>query len=373
MSKPLPQFVPIEGIYLLNHSVGRPLASTAEALQRGFLDHWQQQSEPWQHWLRSIDEFNQALAGLLGGRAEQFCPQTNLSSGFTKLLFGLSPDHDRNQILLSEDDFPSMAFVAEQARANGYELKFMPAGSELTDLEVWQTHIDERVGLALVTHVQSNTGMQVPVARVCRLLRQHGVTSVVDVAQSIGCLPINLDDWQADVVLGSCVKWLCGGPGAGFIWVNDPMLPKLQPKDVGWFSHRNPFEFDVHKFDYHPGANRLWGGTPSVVPFVTAANSIRVLTEVGIDAIRQHNLALTQSLIDGCDDSWIASPKQANRRGGTVVIQPPQSTVEAVIEELQRQQVHFDRRDTGLRLSPHLYNTEQEIDQVLACLHRAGQ
>ncbi len=362
-------FVPAEGIYLLNHSVGRPPVNTGEAWNEAFLEPWQHAGEDvWPRWLTAIEHFRQALARLLGGRAADYCPQTNLSSALTKLIASLPQSDHRRTILYTEQDFPSMGFVLQQATRNGYRLRALTNDLDTLDPAVWEDHLGEEVSLVLITHVQSNTGRQVPVAEICAAARARGIRTIVDIAQSVGVIPIDLEAWQADFAIGSCVKWLCGGPGAGFLWVDPERLSECEPVDVGWFSHEDPFEFDIHHFRYAGDALRFWGGTPSVQPFVTAGNSIDVLLGIGIETIRAHNLALTGRLIGAVDETSRVSPAAAHQRGGTVVLNFPGDQREAVCTRLREANVGFDARPTGIRLSPHIYNDSDEISRVLDLL-----
>lgn len=363
-------FIPIDGAYLLNHSVGRPPRHTAQAWQDSFLTPWEQQAEQvWPQWLGAIEGFRTALADLLQAPASNFCPQVNLSSGLHKVLNALPMREKRNTLVYTATDFPSMGFVLQQAEKQGYKLRQMPADADVTALDSWRDVLDADVAFALVTHVHSNTGQRVPVGDICALCAELGICSVVDIAQSVGSVPISLSDWQPDIVLGSCVKWLCGGPGAGFLYVSNSLLPQCQPQDVGWFSHEDPFEFDIHHFRYAEDALRFWGGTPSVQPYAIAANSIRHLLAIGIDTVREHSLTLAESLLSQLPGEAINCPRDSQKRGGTVVLQF--GSQQAHFETLLRQQeIWFDSRATGVRLSPHIYNTANEIDQLLHCVQQ---
>ncbi|MEP5766082.1 MAG: aminotransferase class V-fold PLP-dependent enzyme [Halieaceae bacterium] len=361
-------FAASPGIYLLNHSVGRPPANTWEALQRRFYEPWEQgASEPWPAWLAAIDEFRGALARLLNADIEELCPQVNLSSALTKVLGALPRDPQRPCILLNQHDFPSLGFVAERAAVLGYQLRFLPVDEDVADPAVWEQAMDEQVAVVLLTQVQSNNGVQLPVAELAALARARGIVSVVDIAQSVGVIPIDLQQMQPDFVVGSCVKWLCGGPGAGFLWVASDMLARCQPMDVGWFSHQAPFEFDIRDFRYADSALRFWGGTPSVAPYLLAANSIELMLKIGVETIRAHNLALTDALLQAVATDHVVNPHPAEGRGGTLVLALGESQARFV-EKLQAAEVAFDSRSSGLRLSPHIYNTAEQISRVIDCL-----
>jgi len=362
------QFLPHNGIYLLNHSVGRPPRSARESVIGGFFDPWESgDAEVWPVWLEKIEAFRCALAKLLNAQMVDFCPQVNLSSALGKIIYSLPRTAGKNVISMTEQDFPSMGFVLGQAHRDGFELRMIPGHLDSTDLNVWREYLTDEVCCTLVTQVYSNTGVQLPVAGITRLAKERDIISIVDICQAVGVVPINLQSWQADFVLGSCVKWLCGGPGAAYLWVNPDIVERCEPIDVGWFSHENPFEFDINDFRYAQGALRFWGGTPSVIPFVLAKNSITLLDGFGIDQLRRHNLELNDMILAAVPPEVVVTPLEHTVRGGTIVLNFGDRQAE-IEKNLHRNRVRFDTRSMGLRLSPHIYNTASEMDIVLSCL-----
>jgi kynureninase len=361
-------FEPADSIYLLSHSVGRLPCTTRAAVEQSFFKPWHKGAdEPWEEWLASIEEFRRALADLFNTDMNLLCPQTNLSSALASIMNSLPPVKGRQTILLSEDDFPSMGFVLQQAQASGYTLKYLPAGGDVSDVQFWIDQLEEGVGTAFITHVQSNSGRRAPIEALLPELRQRGIISIVDVAQSAGVIPIDLERWQADFVIGSCVKWLCGGPGAGYLWANPDVLERCKPKDIGWFSHENPFEFDIHNFRYHSSALKFWGGTPSVLPYVTASAGIRQLDGIGVEFVQRHNARLRKQIVDKIDGGALLSPQEDAASGATLVLNFGERQGQ-VVHAMLAAGIAFDVRPAGMRLSPHIYNTEEEIERLLACL-----
>lgn len=358
------RFVVPDDTYLLSHSVGLLPHVSREAAAAHF-DVWA--TDPagaWPAWLHEIERFRAALGQLLGGSAASFCPQTNVSSGLTKVLGALRPslgrsDRERPTILLTEEAFPSLGFVCQRA---DYDVRYVAREENVLDVDVWARHMRD-VDVVLITHVHSNTGQLIPVAEVATLARDRSVVSIVDVAQSVGVIPIDLDVWAADVVLGSCVKWLCGGPGAGWLWATSATIERCEPTDVGWFSHEDPFEFDIHHFAQAADALRFWGGTPSVLPFTVARRSIDTIVDIGVGDIRRHNVALSDRLVAGLGDLAV-SPHDAARRSGTVVVDPGAAT-DRVLARLAAAHVSVDHRPSGIRMSPHIYTTADEIDRTV--------
>ncbi|MEE8057025.1 MAG: aminotransferase class V-fold PLP-dependent enzyme [Pseudomonadales bacterium] len=361
-------FIAHKGIYLLNHSIGRPLKNARQQLNERFFEYWEHgAAEVWPNWLQQVDNFRQQLAVLLNGCSEDFCPQVNLSGALTKVIHSLPLRRTKHTLLLHADDFLSMGFVLDRATKLGYSTRMIPANRDPKDIRTWQEYLTEDIAVVLVTHVHSNTSALMPVSDITALARRRDIISIVDIAQSVGVVPIDLQEWQGDFVLGSCVKWLCGGPGAGFLWAHANIVTHCEPVDVGWFSHDDSFGFDINDFRYAEGVKRFWGGTPSVLPFALAANSIETLHGIGINTIRQHNLALIQNIIEQLDPACIRSPIDWAQRGGTLVVNFGQQQ-SAVENRLHKANVRFDSRTSGLRLSPHIYTSQSEIDRVIECL-----
>ncbi|KEQ16378.1 hypothetical protein GZ78_21095 [Endozoicomonas numazuensis] len=361
--------LPEMGVYLLNHSVGCLPNTASQSFQNDFLEPWKQQgSHAWEHWLNNLTQFNAALASLLNGETQQFCPQTNLSSALTKILGSLPSAPAGSHILLSERDFPSMGFVIQTlCESFGLKPRFIPSEADLTDLNRWDEMLSDDTWLAFITHVQSNNSLRLPVAEITELTRKKQVISVVDIAQSAGIVPIDLNAWQADFVIGSSVKWLCGGPGSGYLWASDDIIEQCKPIDVGWFSHQDPMEFDIHHFEYAEGARRFTGGTPSVMPFSLSSKSIRYLNSIGIDTIFKHNQKLINQMINLIKPGKIQSPLEQEMRGGTLAISFQDN--QKVLEAMSSSGIACDLRSEGLRFSPHIYNTEEDVDHLVEVIN----
>lgn len=357
--------LPEQGVYLLSHSVGCLPITASESFQNHFLEPWKQQgSNAWGQWLDNLTQFNSALASLLNGENQQFCPQANLSSALTKILDSLPSVPAGSHILLSERDFPSMGFVIQTlCESFGLKPRFIPRETDLTDLNRWDEMLSDNIWLAFITHVQSNDSLRLPVAEITELTRKKQIISVVDIAQSAGVVPIDLSAWQAEFVIGSSVKWLCGGPGSGYLWASDEIIEQCEPMDVGWFSHQDPMEFNIHHFEYADGVRRFAGGTPSIMPFTLSAESIRTLDRIGTETIFQNNQKLINYIIDQINQGEVRSPLQESRRGGTLAVSFKDD--QKAMDAMKHAGIFCDHRSEGLRFSPHIYNTEEDADQLV--------
>jgi kynureninase len=362
--------LPEQGCYLLSHSVGRPLKSAARAFNHDFFSPWQTLSiEPWQQWLSSIERFQTALGELFNHAPENFCPQANLSSALCKLVMSHSRlTKPSAKLLMSEQDFPSMGFALRHALPD-CEIRFIPKDLDITCADVWQSHLSQDIDLVFISQVYSNSGQQAPVKSIVEKAKQQGILTLIDVAQSAGIIPLDLTEIAADFIIGSSVKWLCSGPGAAYLWVSPNQLKNCEPKDVGWFSHDNPFEFDIHKFRYHQGALRFWGGTPSVAPFILAAHSIDYANQLLPGLVRQHNLKLL-ALLHNAFGEQLVSPREASKCSGTAILQFGDAQ-NSVLKALKSAHIGIDARSLGIRVSPHIYNDEHDIEYLINVINKA--
>ena len=361
-------FILTNSTYLLSHSVGRPLKTSENDFSERFYEPWKKSNdEPWEKWLETINDFTLSLAKIFNAKQSEFCPQVNLSSGLTKILMSLKQvQKKKSVVLVSEIDFPGMGFALKKSLPEDCEIRFIPANEDITNSSIWDAYMTEDIDLVFVSHAYSNTGQLSPISDVISMARSRDIISILDIAQSAGIVPIDLTALKPDFMLGSSVKWLCGGPGASYLWVNTERLSSCEPKDVGWFSHENPFEFDIHNFRYHNSALKFWGGTPVVAPFVIATNSINYFTKIGIKNIRKHNQALIAKTANEIDLEFV-SPRDEAIRGGTMILDFG-SNQQKVLNHLQDNNIGVDLRSHGIRISPHIYNNEQDIDQLLSVI-----
>lgn len=353
--------------YFLSHSVGAQPKAYDAALAEGYTGPWRTEGfHVWGPWFQTIDRFRAGLAPLIGAHTDDICPQANVSSAISKILFSLPERARRNKIVLTEDDFPTVGFALGQARRMGYELVFLPGGERLADPDAWAPAFHDDVQLVMATQVFSNSSVLAPVAEIARRARARGVFSVLDIAQAAGAVPVHLNDWQADFAVGTSLKYLCGGTGAAFLWAARETAERCAPLDAGWFSHKEPFEFDIHHFEYAEGAARYTGGTPSIAPYAGASAAHRILNAHGADNIYAHNQALLTRLFDGLPaGALLSTTRQGARGSGALIKVRDYETAAAALSEAG---IFHDTRLGAVRISVHLYNDESDIDALLEAL-----
>jgi kynureninase len=360
MTEAATTFIIPDGIYALSHSVGCLPRTARAALDEAYLNPWSLRGGgAWPDWLNAVNKFCDALADLFNSQPSSFCPQPSVSDGFYNLLTAL-PDARGKRVLMHAEAFPSLGFVVHGLKAQGFEL--MLADGPAEQISTWEMALSDDIDIALITHAHSNTGKLSPAGDIAKLCRQRGIISIVDVAQSAGVIPIDFRGWGADGVVGSCVKWLCGGPGAGWLWVSDILLPELRPQRIGWFSHEDPFEFDITDFRPAGSALKFWGGTPTVAPYALARSGIETIAGFGVEAARAHNLKLMRSCLDAAGLS--SRPLDPKVNTGTLCLSVPQSQIADAKAALDGVGCHHDWRGQTVRLSFHIFNSEDEAASV---------
>ena len=313
-----------------------------------------------------LDKFRTGLGELLGVSGDLICPQTNISSALTKVLYSLPKPTKRKAIVLCRQDFPTVGFVFKQAERAGYEVKFIKGAP--TDISNWKAAIDYETAIVHITHALSNTSHVLPVQQICDLTRQSKAISIVDIAQSFGAIPVDIKSWSPDFITGTGVKFLCFGPGACFLYCSKEKLSQSQPIDVGWFSHENPFEMDIGNFRYAEDAMRFFGGTPSPAPLVAANSAIDMWKEIGFERVYNHIQKQLNVLVSGLAPELIMSPIKKEARGATFVFSPKER--ELLRQSLAENEMHFDEREAGFRFSIHGYTSDRDVSQLLKALNR---
>lgn len=360
-----------DGIYALSHSVGPMTIASKLALNEHYIRPWSTLGgDAWPQWLGQIDNFCTNIGQVINASADEICPQINLASGFYSFITAIAKLPEcahKNTILMHQDAFASMGFVVK-GMAKTFNLKLVLIKGAANNTDNWQQAFDSNEVLAcLVTHVHSNTSVKSDVAAICAIAKQCKAYACVDIAQSVGIVPVDVKKWRADAVFGSCVKWLCGGPGAGFMYIKNDLIEVLAPDPIGWFSHQNPFEFDINQYTPAISAKRFWGGTPSIAPYVTANASISTLLGIGLVKLHDHNLALKSHLVNNLCGHKVFDDLKNNYRsvGGSLCIPSPKEAIAR--QQLLSNGVKFDERNGIFRISMHAVNTIDEACIIAEC------
>jgi kynureninase len=350
-----------ETTYLISHSLG-PMPAEAERRLAQYAHTWKTRGirawgEGW--WDMSIT-VGDHLARLIGAPPGSTVMHQNVTIAEAVVLSCFDLRAERRRIVYEEENFPSVRYLYQAQR--GAEVVVCP------DEEAIVAVIDERTLLVPISHVIFRTGRIQDVEPIIRRAHEVGAYVVLDAYQSVGTLPLDVTALGVDFAVGGSVKWLCGGPGAAWLYVRPDLAERLEPTLVGWQAHARPFAFEP-ELDYASGAARFLTGTPNVPALHAATAGYEIIEEIGVERIRENSMRQTAYFIELLDEAGfdVVSPREPERRGGSVVVRVPD--YERVHAELQARQILLDvRPGVGLRFGPHFFTTDEELEHAAAAL-----
>jgi kynureninase len=345
-----------ETTYLINHSLGampeeaeRRLAEYARTWATRGIRAW---GEGW--WMMPMTVGDQ-IARIVGAPPGSVVMHQNVTVAEAIALSCFDLRGERNRIVYEDQNFPSVRYLFQAQASRGAEIVVCPDDTAVVEA------IDERTLLVPISHVLFKNGEIQDVEAIVRRAHEVGALVVLDAYQSAGIVPLDVTALGVDFATGGSVKWLCGGPGAGWLYVRPDLAERLEPTFVGWQAHARPFAFEP-ELEYAEGAARFLTGTPNVPALYAATAGYDLVEEVGVERIRENSLRQTKLLIRLLDGAGfeVGSPREPARRGGTVTVRVPE--FEAVHKELGERSILCDfRPDAGLRLGPHFFNSDEEL------------
>ena len=357
--------------YLVSHSLGAMPEATREALIE-YADLWASRGvrawgDKW--WMMSI-EIGDIIAPLIGAPRGSVVMLPNVTTAEAVVLSSFEYEAPRNRVVIVEGEFPSVRYIYDRlARRLGAEIVNIPhdASGLGFDLDRLLSAIDERTQIVPIGHVLFESSFMIDVEAIAQRCREVGATLVLDIFQSAGIVPVQVREWDAPIAVGGVLKWLCGGPGGSFLYVDPALRPKLEPSFTGWMAHANPFGFEAPPMRFRDDALRFALGTPPIPALYAAREGPKIIAEADIMAIREKSLRQTQKIIDLADARGfeLRTPREAARRGGSVSMRIPHGL--EVSKELNAEDIVCDFRPaSGVRFSPHFYTTDEEIDEAFA-------
>ncbi len=300
---------------------------------------------------------------------------TNVTLATAVFFSCLQPSEQRSKVVTTELQFPSVQYILSRwCDVFGVKLEVVPAPDGLgCDPQQLLEAIDGHTLAVSISHVEFKSAFVNDAAAVAARCRETGALLLLDTFQSAGVVPIEAQAWGVDACVGGCLKWLCGGPGNVYLYVDPDLGARLEPRLTGWMAHPAPFSFAGPPMRWREGAWRFLNGTPQVACLYAAEPGLRIHTEIGVPAIREKSKRFTAWLFEAARDrGWrVHAPSDPERRGGTVAVDVPHA--EQVAQELLARDIIIDfRPGAGIRLSPHFYNSEDEcrfaLDQMVEIL-----
>jgi selenocysteine lyase/cysteine desulfurase len=346
-------------VYLNSCSQGA-LSDSVRAAYEEYLDGWDENGAEWGHWVERSEAARAAFAGLLGASPDDVAIQTSVSAAVSGLVSALQFRGERNRIVISENEFPTIGQIAHAQELRGAEVVQVEPHPE-----AYAAAIDERTALVASTFVSFRTGAVHDVEAIYGLAREHGALMLVDGYQGIGALPLEASA-AGDVVVGGTVKYLLASAGLSFMALRPGLVEELVPVQTGWFADENVFDMQIERYRPHRSARRFDAGTPPVPNIYGGLAGVGLIAEAGVPAIAEHVRSLVARLRAGIDE--LGASVAAEPHGPLVCIRSTDAP--ALVAALAEERIVASERDSNLRVSLHLYNTEDDIDAVLAALER---
>jgi kynureninase len=354
--------------YLVSNSLGAMPRAVPEQLAE-YANQWATRGvRAWaEGWWNMPVRVGDEIAPLIGAPAGEVAMVPNVSIAQAQILSAFDYSKGRDTIVMSEMDFPSVRYVYDElATRLGARIHVVPSRDGVSvDEDELIAAIDERTALVSISHVLFRSAYIVDVARVCEHSHRVGALVSLDAYHSVGVIPVDVYALGADFLTGGVLKWLCGGPGGCFLWVRPEVSASHAPALTGWQAHEHPFAFDA-EMTYASGSWRWLTGTPVVPALFAATAGPRIVREAGMDAIRAKSVRQTSRLIELADARGftVTAPRETARRGGTVAFDVPHAR--EVAQALLARDVIVDYRPgAGIRVAPHFYTSDDEVDGVV--------
>jgi kynureninase len=368
------EFPSLEGcVHMISHSLGAVPRGATDGL-REFLDMWATRSiTAWEEWLPEVDRAAARVGRLLHAPEGSVMMSQNVSTIEAILASCFDYRPPRNRVVYDDHNFPSVSYVWQAEARRGAEVVVVPSRSPdalCVELEDLCAAIDERTLVVPISHVLFRTGHVQDARRIIARAHEVGAYVILDTYQSLGTLPVDVVDLDVDFACGGSVKWLCGGPGAAYLYVKPSLVSRFAPRVTGWFGHQRPFAFEMPGQTYAESVWRYLGGTPPVATLYQARAGVEIVAQVGVERIRDKSLRQTRRIIELVDEHGFAlhSPR-GESRGGSVVFDFEGSG--RVAAELNRRRFFCDHRPgVGIRVSPHFYTRDDEISALFAELRK---
>jgi kynureninase len=359
-------------VYLISHSLGAMPRATFDRLHE-YADIWATRgvrawAEGW--WDMPVTVGNE-IAPIIGADRNTIVMHQNVSICQSLILSCLLPmpaNSRRRKIVCEELNFPSVMYVYDaHARAHNLRIETVKSEDGITiPLRQMLAAIDEETLLVPISHVLFKSAFLQDAKAITERAHEAGAMVVLDTYQSAGTVPFSVKELNVDFATGGSVKWLCGGPGAGYLYVRPDLIEELQPKTTGWMAHEHPFAFEA-EMNYAPNVTRFLHGSPAIPALYAAESGYKIINQIGVAAIREKSIRQTQYLIKLAEDAGfhVTSPKDPAQRGGTIAVWDDNAA--AITKELIRRDFIVDYRPgAGVRISPHFYTKDEELELVIA-------
>ncbi len=354
--------------YMISHSLG-PMPRRAQAALQEFTDTWATRGiRAWEEgWWTMPMTCGDLIGSIIGAPKGRIVMHQNVSICQSIVVSCFDWNSSRNKLITDGLNFPSNDYIYHQLERQGARIVSVASHDGMTiELRDILEAIDEETQLVSISHVAFRSSFLQDLAAITKRAHEVGAYIFTDLYQSAGIVPIDVTALDLDFATGGSVKWLLGGPGAGYLYVRPDLDLKMDPGATGWAAHAHPFEFVNGPIEYAPDIRRFLNGTPNVPAMYSARSGYEIVNEIGVEAVRTKSMRQTQQLIALADDAGITvrSPRDPEARGGTVILDVANGR--EVTAELGRRQILVDYRPgAGIRIAPHFYTSDDEIQHTI--------
>ena len=361
------------GIHLLSHSLG-PIPRSARESMLAYCDAWENHTgeDAWAtSWWELSQQVGDRIARILGGEpgSVQIEPNASIALATIASCFDFK-ESKRNKVITSALDFPSMEYIWDGQREVGARVEVIQSEDGITvPLEKILKAIDDETALVAVSDTSYRSSYRLDAPAIVERAHAKGALVLLDVYQSAGVVPFAAADWGVDFLIGGTIKWLCGGPACGYLYVRSDLQHDLRPRLTGWVAHDSPFDFAHAPMRFANSVRRFAQGTPSIPALYSAIPGLEIIEAVGVKQIASESRRRTQRIIEYAQErGWkLNTPLEVERRGGSVMIGVTDGR--RMVERLAEKRVFVDSRPSaGLRISPHFFNTDEEVEEALSIL-----
>ena len=357
--------------YLISNSLGAMPRAVYNAM-KGYADTWATRGvRAWEErWWMLAAEVGDEIGTLMNAAKGSVSTHQNVTTCQAIVASCFDFSGKRNQVVYSDMNFPSVMYFWEAQRAHGARVRMVKTDDGITvPTERLLDAINEDTLLVPISHVIFRSAYINDAKAIIEKAHKVGAHVVLDTYQSLGTVPIDVSALDVDFACGGVLKWLCGGPGVGYLYVRPDLGKKFEPTFTGWTAHQNPFGFEIGPIRYADPPYRFMNGTPHIPSLEAARPGLKIISQVGIERIRDKSKQQTARLIELADKhGWrVNTPRDPERRGGTVSIDMPDS--QEVCSQLLKRDILVDwRPKAGVRMSPHFYNTDQDLETAISAV-----
>jgi kynureninase len=355
--------------YMISNSLGAMPRAVYDQM-KSYADAWAKRGvRAWEEgWWEMAVSLGDKVGAIIGAGPGEISLHQNVTLTQAVIASCFEFSSRRNKVVLVDLEFPSTIYFHMEQRRQGARVEILKSEDGLhAPLEKILAAIDDTTLLVPISLVLFRSATIVNAKAIIERAHKVGARVILDCFQAAGTFPFDVREFETDFAVGGVLKWLCGGPGVAYLYVRPDLRTKLAPKISGWLAHKRPFSFEAAALDPREDAYRFLNGTPHIPALYACQPGLEIISKVGVDGIRKKSIHQTTRLIDGAlKRGWrINSPRDSSERGGTVSIECPHA--QEVKNELVARNILVDYRpNAGIRISPHFYNRDEEIDFSLA-------